>query len=96
MDAHFAVSFQIQNLRHPHPRKVPGSTQKWQEGIGVALTVDQIVLTPVAGKVEIDVQGDLAGILMISAQTKNPAGGRGGSQVKMVAGAGFEPAAFRL
>ncbi len=38
MDAHFAVSFQIQNLRHPHPRKVPGSTQKWQEGIGVALT----------------------------------------------------------
>ena len=50
--------------------------------------VDQIVLTPVAGKVEIDVQGDLAGILTISAQTKNPAGGRGGSQVKMVAGAG--------
>ena len=58
--------------------------------------VDRILLTPVEGKVEIDVQGDLAGILMISAQTKNPAGGRGGSQVKMVAGAGFEPAAFRL
>ncbi len=50
--------------------------------------VDQIVLTPVDGKVEIDVQGDLAGILMISAQKKNPAWGRGGSQVKMVAGAG--------
>ena len=50
--------------------------------------VDQIVLTPVEGKVEIDVQGDLAGILMISVQTKNPAGERGGSQVKMVAGAG--------
>ncbi len=58
--------------------------------------VDQIVLTPVDGKVEIDVQGDLAGILMISAQTKNPASGAGSSQVKMVAGAGFEPAAFRL
>ena len=58
--------------------------------------VDKIVLTPVDGKVEIDVQGDLAGILMISAQTKNPAGGRGGSQAKMVAGAGFEPATFRL
>ena len=58
--------------------------------------VDKIVLTPVDGKVEIDVQGDLAGILTISAQTKNPAGERGGSQVKMVAGAGFEPAAFRL
>src|SRR5690606_23831595 len=58
--------------------------------------VDKIVLTPVDGKVEIDVQGDLAGILMISAQTKNPALGAGLSQVKMVAGAGFEPAAFRL
>ena len=58
--------------------------------------VDKIVLTPVEGKVEIDVQGDLAGILTISAQTKNPAGGAGQSQVKMVAGAGFEPAAFRL
>ncbi|MXO02507.1 recombinase family protein, partial [Shinella zoogloeoides] len=44
--------------------------------------VDKIVLTPVDGKVEIDVQGDLAGILMISAQPKNPAGERGGSQVK--------------
>ena len=49
--------------------------------------VDQIVLTPVDGKVEIDVQGDLAGILTISTQSKNPAGGRGASQVKMVAGA---------
>ncbi|MFP3747902.1 hypothetical protein SB816_33090, partial [Achromobacter sp. SIMBA_011] len=58
--------------------------------------VDQIVLTPVDDKMAIDVQGDLAGILTIAAQTKNPAGGRGGSQVKMVAGAGFEPAAFRL
>ncbi|PJT38956.1 hypothetical protein CN883_10610 [Ochrobactrum sp. 27A/999/2015] len=48
------------------------------------------MLTPVDGKVEIDVQGDLAGILMISAQTKNPAGERGGSQLKMVAGAGVD------
>ena len=58
--------------------------------------VDQIVLTPVDGKVEIDVQGDLGGILTISTQSKNPAAGATGSQVKMVAGAGFEPAAFRL
>ena len=58
--------------------------------------VQDIVLTPVDGKVEIDVRGDLAGILTLSAQSKNPAGGRGGSKVKMVAGAGFEPAAFRL
>ncbi|MFD2238198.1 recombinase family protein [Aureimonas populi] len=51
--------------------------------------VEAIVLTPVDGKVEIDVRGDLAGILTISAQTKNPAGERGGSQVKMVAGGRF-------
>lgn len=50
--------------------------------------VDKIVLTPVDGKVEIDVQGDLAGLLTISAQRKNPAADAAGSQVKMVAGAG--------
>src|SRR5690606_12667757 len=49
--------------------------------------VDRIILTPVDGKMEIEVQGDLAGILTISVQTKNPAGGAGSSQVKMVAGA---------
>lgn len=49
--------------------------------------VEDIVLTPVDGKVEIDVRGDLAGILALSVQTKNPAGVAGSSQVKMVAGA---------
>ncbi len=58
--------------------------------------VEDIVLTPVDGKVEIDVRGDLAGILTLSVQTKNPAGGAGSSQVKMVAGVGFEPTTFRL
>ncbi|WP_315926915.1 recombinase family protein [Mesorhizobium sp. SP-1A] len=58
--------------------------------------VQDIVLTPVDGKVEIDVRGDLAGILTLSAQSKNPAAGAAGLQVKMVAGAGFEPATFRL
>ena len=51
--------------------------------------VDQIVLPPppVDGKVEIDVQGDLAGILTIAAQTQNPAACAAGSQVSLVAGA---------
>ncbi|PRX10914.1 UNVERIFIED_ORG: hypothetical protein BCL66_103324 [Martelella mediterranea] len=48
--------------------------------------VEDIVLTLVDGKVEIDVCGDLAEILTFSVQTKNPAGGAGLSQVKMVAG----------
>jgi len=58
--------------------------------------VDQIILTPAGDRLEIDVQGDLAGILAISAQSKNPAALATGAQVKMVAGAGFEPATFRL
>lgn len=58
--------------------------------------VETIVLTPADGKVEIDVQGDLAGILTLSVRTKNPTSQAGPSQVKMVAGAGFEPATFRL
>ncbi|UXT21138.1 recombinase family protein [Agrobacterium tumefaciens] len=58
--------------------------------------VEDIILTPVDGKVEIDVRGDLAGILTLSVERKNPAASAAGSQVKMVAGAGFEPAAFRL
>jgi hypothetical protein len=38
MDAHFAVYFQIQHLRHAPARRMAGSAQKWQEGVGVALT----------------------------------------------------------
>ncbi|GGB09893.1 resolvase [Brucella endophytica] len=49
--------------------------------------VDDIVLTPVEGRIEIDVRGDLAGILALSVKSKNPAAGATGSQVKMVAGA---------
>ncbi|MGU3401703.1 recombinase family protein [Brucellaceae bacterium D45D] len=59
--------------------------------------VDAIVLTPAEDRMEIDVRGDLAGILTIAAERKKPhEGALLGSQVKMVAGAGFEPAAFRL
>ncbi len=92
--------------------------------------VKEIVLTPDAesGELQIEVHGDLAGILTIALERKKPADGAGGSQVEMVAGtcsnqklrtqksrpdgaagvrdsasqfelvagAGFEPAAFRL
>ena len=41
--------------------------------------VEDIVLTPVDGKMEIDVRGDLAGILTLTVQTpKAPRGGFGG------------------
>ena len=37
--------------------------------------VEDTILTPVGGKVGIGVRGDLAGILTLSANTKNPAKG---------------------
>ena len=58
--------------------------------------VKEILLTPQAGDLKIDVRGDLAGILAVSLKTKTPAIGAGVSQVEMVAGIGFEPMTFRL
>ncbi|GLH80052.1 MULTISPECIES: recombinase family protein [unclassified Bradyrhizobium] len=58
--------------------------------------VKEIILTPDAGELKIDVRGDLAGILAISLKTKTPATRTGVSQVEMVAGIGFEPMTFRL
>lgn len=56
---------------------------------GIRSLIDRIVLTPGEDRIEIDVQGDLAGILTLSAQRKNPAAGAAGAQVNLVAGAGF-------
>lgn len=48
--------------------------------------IKEIVLTPDDGQLQIDVRGDLAGILAISLENKKPAGAAGKSQVEMVAG----------
>ena len=58
--------------------------------------VKEIVLTPENGTLQIDVRGDLAGILAVSLKSKTPATRAGASQVEMVAGTGFEPVTFRL
>ena len=59
--------------------------------------ISAIVLTPGDSGLEMDVQGDLAGILTIASNAKSPAVLRAGlSQVEMVAGTGFEPVTFRL
>ena len=62
--------------------------------------IDRIVLTPSeeSRKLEIDLYGDLAGILGLAANRNGPLEASDPSiqQVKLVAGAGFEPAAFRL
>lgn len=50
--------------------------------------VKEIVLTPdpESGELQIEVRGDLAGILTISLERKKPSDGEGGSQFEMVAG----------
>ncbi len=59
--------------------------------------IDEIRLVPENGQLQIELTGDLAGILALTAGSKKPAaGGRDGLQVTLVAGAGFEPATFRL
>jgi hypothetical protein len=50
--------------------------------------VKEIILTPEDGELQIDVRGDLAGILRIAVKAKTPATKAGGSQVEMVAGTG--------
>ncbi|MFQ0814972.1 hypothetical protein AVM02_01415 [Brucella anthropi] len=46
--------------------------QRTKPPISCARSLSDIILTPVDGKVEIDVRGDLAGILTLSVQTKSP------------------------
>jgi hypothetical protein len=58
--------------------------------------VQEIILTPGAGELKIDVRGDLVGILAISLKTKTPATRTGVSQVEMVAGIGLEPMTLSL
>ncbi|TPE43122.1 recombinase zinc beta ribbon domain-containing protein [Amaricoccus solimangrovi] len=60
--------------------------------------IDAIELRSGAEGYEILLRGDLAGILTLASDTKKPGAvsGTGLSQLALVAGAGFEPAAFRL
>ena len=60
--------------------------------------IERIELTPKEGRLEIDLKGDLAGILTLAANKDRPLNESDPSvqQVKVVAGAGFEPATFRL
>jgi hypothetical protein len=50
--------------------------------------VKEIILTPEDDELQIDVRGDLAGILTVAVKAKTPATKAGGTQVEMVAGTG--------
>jgi site-specific DNA recombinase len=61
--------------------------------------IDEIRLVPEDGRLRVELHGELAGILTLSAVGKKPAGFsavRLAEQIKMVAGVGFEPTTFRL
>jgi site-specific DNA recombinase len=60
--------------------------------------IDAIILTPADGKLNIELRGDLAGILAMSEAAKAEAFSpkEKALQIKMVAGRGFEPLTFRL
>ena len=60
--------------------------------------IDTITLTPSKGRLQVELRGDLAGILSLCSQSKKSASRKNCEleQIKMVAGAGFEPATFRL
>ncbi len=60
--------------------------------------IDEVCLVPEGGQLAVELKGDLAGILAISnwADSKGSAANEKSLQIKMVAGAGFEPTTFRL
>jgi site-specific DNA recombinase len=59
--------------------------------------IQEVRLIPENGRLEIELLGDLAGILALSAGDKKPVTeDRDGLQVTLVAGPGFEPGTFRL
>jgi site-specific DNA recombinase len=59
--------------------------------------LDKIVLVPEGEELRLEIHGDLAGILELCRQSKTPGRSRASAeQIKVVAGAGFEPATFRL
>ena len=62
--------------------------------------IEAVVLTPVDGKLQVELKGDLTAMLLIGqAQKRNNAPEAELSealQIKLVAGTGFEPVTFRL
>ena len=60
--------------------------------------VEEITLVPEDGELKVELKGNLAGILQLCSTSKSPSSlsPERLEQVKLVAGAGFEPATFRL
>ena len=88
---------QIENLRET----LADTANRRRAVEALRVLIDEILLVPVADGdktvLSVNLRGDLAGILALAADTKKPPQRDGLSEsVAMVAGAGFEPATFRL
>jgi site-specific DNA recombinase len=75
-----------------HPTHAAEAVEK------IRALIDAIVLTPEDGKLRVNLTGALAGILSLTQkdQRPRPEDEAHASQVKVVAGEGFEPSTFRL
>ena len=60
--------------------------------------IERVQLVPENGELKIELYGELAALLNLGTEPKNehPQAESEGVQITMVAGAGFEPATFRL
>jgi site-specific DNA recombinase len=58
--------------------------------------ISEVRLVPENGRLEVELAGDLAGILALTSGSKKPVAAGDGLQVTLVAGVGFEPTTFRL
>jgi site-specific DNA recombinase len=70
-------------------------TERDQAHEAIRRLIDKVVLTPAEGVLRIDLHGEAAAILQLSAAGKKGPLGEG-QQLVMVAGVGFEPTTFRL
>ncbi|PIW29656.1 MAG: resolvase [Rhodospirillales bacterium CG15_BIG_FIL_POST_REV_8_21_14_020_66_15] len=93
------------NMATLYRKKVADLTEALhtKEGPGEAFDlirslVEEITLVPEDGELKVELKGDLAGILQLCSTSKSPSSlsPERLEQVKLVAGAGFEPATFRL
>jgi len=67
-----------------------------EAAVAIRALIEEIRLVSENGKLEIELAGDLAGILALSNGSKKPASRGDGLQATLVAGVGFEPTTFRL
>jgi site-specific DNA recombinase len=86
-----------QKVRELHQVLAAGSEQP-EVYEALRSLIDRVVLTPIDGALTIDLHGEIAEILKLSAGGKKHGAeaGEAAKQLVMVAGVGFEPTTFRL